>query len=176
MLGQPPITALSDPTKTAAACNRNFELSRDHVLRSYPWNSATARAALAASVDAPAWGFARAFVLPVDCLRVLDTEGDLIGVAWRREGNEILCDETAPLRIRYIRQVTDPALLDPMLVDVIAAHLASQIAYAITGVNETASRMFALYQQLHEAARMMDAREQTQDEEFSVTAWRDARY
>jgi hypothetical protein len=176
MLGQPPIAALTDDTKAAAACRRNYALSRDHVLRSYPWNSATRRVALAASPTAPAWGFTRQYQLPVDCLRVLDSEGDLSqGVRWRREGNMLLTDAGAPLNIRYVAQVTDPALLDAMLSDVIAAHLASQIGYQITGSNETASRAFALFERLHREARMMDAREASGDEELAATDWLSAR-
>lgn len=175
LLGQPPIAAFTDASKTAAACSRAYEPSRDAVLRSYPWNSATTRVALPALATAPAWGFARQFPLPTDCLRVLDSEGDLAGVVWRREGNRILTDTTAPLRIRYIAQVTDPAQFDPMLADVIAAHIASQIAYAITGSNETAARMLALYERVHRDARAMDAREQSQDEELGADTWLNSR-
>lgn len=176
MLGQPPIASLTDDTKAAAACRRNYPLSRDHVLRSYPWNGATRRVALAASATAPAWGFAYQYQLPVDCLRVLDSEGDLrSGVKWRREGNMLLTDAAAPLKIRYIAQATDPAQFDAMLVDVIAAHLASQIGYQVTGSNETANRAFQLYDRLHRDARMMDGREASSDEELVADDWLAAR-
>jgi hypothetical protein len=175
LIGQSPIASLTDPTNTAAACLRNYDQSRDAVLRSYPWNSATRRVALPALSAAPAWGFARKFQLPVDCLRVLDSEGDLHGTRWRREGNTILTDAGAPLRLRYIARVADPAELDPMLSDLIALHLASQIAYLITGSNEVSQRMAATYDRLHRDARAMDAREMSQDEELHGGTWLGAR-
>jgi hypothetical protein len=171
LIGQPPIAAFTDPAKTAAACARNYPLSRDAVLRSYPWNSATRRAALAADVTPPSWGFTYRYLLPADCLRVMDSEGDLDGVTWRREGNYLLTDEGAPLRIRYIAQVTDPAQIDAMLADVIAAHLARHIAYTVTGSSTMVETAAALYERMHREARMMDARESSQDETLGADDW-----
>ena len=37
-VGQGAITSLSDGTKSAKLCNRNWPLVRDRVLRSHPWN------------------------------------------------------------------------------------------------------------------------------------------
>ncbi|MBX9697871.1 MAG: hypothetical protein K2X74_00485 [Acetobacteraceae bacterium] len=176
MLGQPPILALDNSSKTAAACLRNYGPSRDYVLRSYPWNSATARVSLVALTEAPAFGYARAFQLPADCLRVMDTEDDLKDVSWRREGNLLLTDAASPLRIRYIRRLTDPSLMDDMLAEVIAAHVASSIAYQIVGSNEAVARAATLYREKHADARMLDAREQSQDEGFSIDTWLNARF
>lgn len=176
MLGQSPIVSLEDVTTKAAACNRNYPLSRDYVLRAYPWNSASRRAALPALAEAPAWGFARQFQIPPDCLRVLDTDGDLQGVVWRREGNRILCDEDAPLRIRYIARVEDPGELDAMVTDVVAAHLARSIAYTVTGSNSAVEAAAALYERMSREARMLDAREQSQDEQLAAAAWLEARF
>lgn len=176
MLGQRPIISF-DGTGVGAICERNYPLSRDAVLRSYPWNSATARASLAALAEAPAWGFARQFQLPDDCLRVVDSEGDLTsGVQWRREGDRILTDAGAPLRIRYIRRVEDPGLFDPMLSDVIAAHLAAAVAYSVTGSASAVETATALYERRAREARMMDAREQSQDEALAADTWFNARY
>jgi hypothetical protein len=176
MLGQRPIISFGDNTATSEACERNYALSRDAVLRSYPWNSAVARAALPALDETPAWGFGYQYQLPIDCLRVLDSEGDLDGVKWRREGNRILCDEAAPLNIRYIRQITDPGLFDPMLSDAIAAHLARSIAYQVTGSNSAVEAAEAIYQRTVREARMMDAREMSQDETLAADTWFNARW
>jgi hypothetical protein len=170
-LGQPPILSLEDPTKTAAACSRGYPISRDAVLRAYPWNCATRRASLAALTTAPAWGYGRQFQLPNDCLRVLETEGDLSGTTWRREGNLILTDEAAPLRVRYIAQVTDPAQFDALLVDAIAAHLAGAIGYAVTGSGEAVQRAMAIYERVLTDARKIDARESSQDETLVDDSW-----
>ena len=175
LLGQPLITSLNDPGRTAETMRLNYPLSRDAVLRGYPWNSATRRASLASSATAPDWGYARAFPLPPDCLRVMDSEGDLIGVRWRVEGRQILTDAGAPLRIRYVAAVTDPALYDPLLSEAIAAHLAMMSAIAVTGSDAAMNRAAGLYQSVVREARGIDAREQSQDEALSATSWLDAR-
>jgi hypothetical protein len=175
-LGQSPITSLEDNSKAANACRRGYPLSRDYVLRSYPWNSAVRRARLAALATAPEWGFARQFQLPVDCLRVIDSEGDLDGEVWRREGNLLLTDAAAPLNIRYVAAITDPAQMDSMLTECIAAHLASALAFAVQGSNETQQRAFATFQGIIRQAQAMDARESSQDEVLVANTWLNARF
>lgn len=171
LIGQPPITSLTDASKAASACNRNYPLSRDAVLSSYPWNSAVKRASLAALVSAPAYGYARQFQLPADCLRVLDSDGDLDGATWRREGRVLLTDEASPLRIRYVAQITDTTLFDPMLVEAIASHLAAAIAFQVAGSGEMQQRMLALHAQTIREARAMDARESSQDAALRADDW-----
>src|SRR5690606_25509259 len=97
---------------------RNYPQTRDEVLRAHPWNFALARALLAASGTAPAFGWARAFPLPVDCLRLLPVVagGHLNGtpIAHEVEGGAVLSNATAPLAIRYVRRVVNPSEFDPL--------------------------------------------------------------
>jgi hypothetical protein len=176
IIGQKPIVDLEDPGTAAGACKRNYELSRDAVTRAYPWNCATRRASLAALTEAPAWGFGLAYQVPADCLRVMDSEGDLDGVKWRREGNTIVTDAGAPLRIRYIARITDPGLFDALLADAIAAHLAMMIAQPITGSDAAVQRAAGLYQQAMRQARQIDAQESSQDEALAADTWLLARF
>lgn len=177
MLGATPITSLEDASKTAALCARNFVTARDAALRSYPWNCASARASLARDTAAPAWGFLSAFPLPVDCLRVIETQDDVrFGVTWRVEGRAILANTTGPLNIRYIRRVEDPALFDELLVQAIAARLAAIIAYPVTGQGSVQERMLAIAAQVEAQARVIDAREQMQDDETTADLWSGARF
>lgn len=177
LLGAEPITALAGASVAARLCNRNFIPARDAVLRAYPWNEAVARAALAADVTAPTWGFDYAYTLPTDCLRVvtIEAESDSTG-AWRVEGRKILTDVGAPLNIRYIRQLTDPGLIGPMLADAIAARLAAQIAFGVTNNASMAQQMQALAEQAIRDARQIDALEQSQDEALIADDWVNARF
>lgn len=177
LLGAGPIVALDDATTAARLCARNYGPARDAVLRAYPWNEATARAALAADITAPAWGWARAYTLPPDCLRVIAIEGEVTASeGWRVEGGKVLTDAPAPLRIRYIRQLTDPGLIGPMLADAIAAQLAAQIAFAITNNASQANAMRELAGQMLRQARQVDALEQSQDERITADDWTAARF
>lgn len=175
ILGQPLLISLADPGRTAETMRLNYPLSRDAVLRSYPWNSATRRAVLAADPTAPAYEYARAFRLPADCLRVLDGEGDLDGATWRREGDMLLTDEGAPLRIRYIAQITDVGLFDALLCEAIATHLATMTGFAIAGTDSAVARARELHRDVMREARAIDAREQSQDEQLAADDWLNAR-
>ena len=73
LLGAATITSLTENSKEARLCNRNFEKIRDTVLRAHNWNIAITRKQLAKDSDAPAFGFTNQFTLPTDpyCLRVI---------------------------------------------------------------------------------------------------------
>lgn len=177
LLGAQPITALDDGSVAARLCARNYGPARDSVLRDYPWNDAQARAVLAADAQPPAWGFAYAFTLPVDCLRVVEIDGELRhGGRWRLEGDKLLTDAAGPLHIRYTRRLTDPGRIGPLLADAIAARLAAQIAFPITNSASQAEQMRALAEQMIRRARHIDAVEQSQDEQVTADDWTSARF
>lgn len=181
MLGADVITALADESKEARLCNRNYERVRDATLRAYPWNCALARTNLAADGSAPSWGYERQFLLPegpdpAHCLRVLSINGEVdYGLRYKVEGRKILTDEAAPLEISYIARVTDPALFDPLLVDAIAARLAMDLAYPLTGSVSLAQAMSEAYAEKLAEARMVDAQEGSADD-FTAPEWLESRY
>lgn len=176
-LGAASITSLDDDADRAAKIKAGLPFARDAVLRQYPWNCATRRAILPALAQAPAYEFARAFQLPVDCLRVIALDGDVrYGVKWRVEGRALLTDAEAPLRVRYIAQVTDAATLDPLLADAIAARLAADLAYAITQNAGLAEKMTRLAEARAIEARRIDAVEASQDEAVAADLWTTARF
>jgi len=94
-LGEDTITSLSDEVKAARLINRRYAPIRDAVLRAHPWNCAMARAGLASSDPAPAWGPAACYHLPTDCLRVLRLEDR--SAAWKVEGRKVVTNAPAPL-------------------------------------------------------------------------------
>lgn len=175
-LGAAPITSLEDGSKLSGLLSRNYEFARDTVLRSYPWNCAMARASLAALSTPPAWGFRYQFQLPVDCLRVIGIDGGLdLGISWRVEGLRLLCDEAGPVLLKYVQRVQDPAQFDPALVDAIAARLAADVAYAVTGNAAQASNLVGLAEERLLMARRVDAQEQAQDDQMRADLWLAAR-
>lgn len=161
-LGVEIITSFGDGTRASGLCNRYFSQVRDDVLRSHPWNCAIKRETLAASVTAPTWGFDYAYPLPSDCLRVVTVEGeDVDGGAWQVEAGSIVTDLSAPLYIRYVHRVTATGLLDPMLVSVIAARLAMELAQPLTGSPPIRQAMQKEYLERLRAARSADGQEGT---------------
>lgn len=95
ILGADPVLSLTDNSEAGRLCNRNFAPVRDAVLRAYPWNAAMRRAALPALAEPPSWGFAAAYQLPVDCLRLWRVENEDCA-DWRVEGRTVVTDMAAP--------------------------------------------------------------------------------
>lgn len=103
----------------------------------HPWDFALTRTSLAADAQAPAFGAARAFSLPGDCLRWLPPDrADDIFFEAEEEGGKLLTDAEAPLPVRYIRMVEDPRLYSPHFVDLLVYRLGLEMAYAVTALAE----------------------------------------
>jgi len=134
ILGAGRIVSLSElNSKAARECAVAYGPLRDARLRAHPWNFAVTRVQLAEDVDPPAFGFSHQFSLPADALRVLlpnDQDND-----WVVEGQKILTNFPAPLNVRYIKQVVDANLMDPLFRETLSAKIADQICEAMTGSN-----------------------------------------
>ncbi len=173
ILGADPILSLADNTEAGRLCNRNYAAVRDAVIRAYPWNAAMRRASLPALVEAPAWGFARAYELPTDCLRLWRVEDE--GFAeWRVEGRRVVSDAGPPLRILYLASLDDTTLLDPLMGEAMAGRLAADLAYRLTGSTSLANHAWTIYQAKLAEARRVDAQEGT-PEGLVARDWLDAR-
>lgn len=161
LLGAETIQSLDDQRKEAKVCNRRYPAVRDAVLRAHPWNCALIRKAIPADADPPVWGWGKAFTLPADpyCLRVLAVEDYSTGNRFEIEGRKIVTDLGAPLNVLFIARVIDPTLFDDLLAEAIAARLAADIAYSITGSGNIATQMWQLYTDKLREARGVDGKE-----------------
>lgn len=181
LLGADTISQIGENSKAGKLCQRNYEPLRDAVLRAYPWNSVTRRATLAKLDAAPAWGFANQYQLPEGpnperWLAMAYVEGELEGTAsrYKIEGRKLLSDDGPSLNILYIARITDPTLYDPLLVQAMAARIAWQLAFPITGERSVAADMANMYRALLLEARRRDAQEGTADP-VEPTGWWDSR-
>ncbi|MCR9239691.1 MAG: hypothetical protein NXI17_23720 [Alphaproteobacteria bacterium] len=167
MLHEAPVSAVDEDTSVRLWFTRNFAQTRDSELRKFPWNFALERASIAASVDTPAWHWSYKYELPGDCLRMMPLRqaGALNGtlIPYELEGDAILTNATAPLKLRYIKRVETVGLWDALFVDVLAAKLASKMAHWITGKGSFAQLAEQSYQQTLRQARQIDALEQHQE-------------
>jgi len=142
------------------------------VFRSHPWNCLINRAELAQETSSPAFGYTYQYALPTNpyCLRVLEfSNGSLSypqdnmfsntgGPVYVIEGRKLLTDE-GTARIKYIGRVTDPNEYDASLIEALAARLAMEIAYAVTGSTTVMQLAGALYDEKMKEARFVDATE-----------------
>jgi hypothetical protein len=142
-LGADPIIALTDDTNRARTIAARYEAVRDAELRRRRWRFTIKRTSLAADADAPDSDFDYAYSVPNDFLRLIEG-ADIVQVAdmsdYRSGGNElyslengmILTDLGAPLAIRYIARITDPALFDVAFNEALACRLAFECCEKIT--------------------------------------------
>ena len=74
------------------------------------------------------------------------------------EGRLLLTDE-GTAKIKYIGQITDTTKYDSGLIEALAARLAHEVCYAITGSNTLMNSTYNLYQEKLKEARFVDATE-----------------
>jgi hypothetical protein len=150
-LGAQSILDLNGTQKEAQACRLFYQTALDEVLRTHPWNFAVRRQMLTSEAQEPSFGWSNAYVLPADCLRVLDLN-DMHEFCdpprWQIEGRSLLCDQEEA-HIRYITRDADPTHYDALFVAALAAKLAALIAKKITGSDNIAGAQLAEYEKLY---------------------------
>lgn len=161
LLGEDRVSSLStDNSKPSRLCNEMLPQVRDRCLSEHPWNFAIRRSAdLPALATAPAWGFTAAYQVPADCIRVLSLDAADPHEPWRREGNSVLCNLSAPINLRYVARITDSGAWSPAFVDLVAATLAERLAMPLAA-SQSARDAITRYAELQRVrARAINAAE-----------------
>lgn len=157
-LGQEPIATFEDSVYgTIAATFWPGAVSA--VLRGHPWNFASRRQVLPKNTVAPPFGYASAFVLPADCVRILDAGTN----DYKVEGRQILCNE-ASLAIRYVSDAINITEWDPIFCEALGLYLRWNMAYPITKSGTVQEACWKAYVQLLVQARSVDAQEEPMDD------------
>lgn len=167
MIGASNIISLTEDSRAARVCNQRYTSVRDAVFRAHPWNCLIKRAEIAADATAPAFEFEYQHTLPNDpyCLRVLrpqDTD-----TVFRVEGRKVLTN-TTPFKFIFVSRVTDPNEYDQLLIEALAARLASDISYALVNSAVLTQTLSAMYDAKLSEARFVDATEGTPDNVINV--------
>lgn len=180
MLGQQPISDLTDDNNRANMADKRLADVRDSVLRSHAWNCAMKRAALSKHATAPAWGYDNKYTLPADFIRLVATEDEIVD--YRIEaGNQgedndtVILTDNDELNILYVYKITDVSKMDSTLKQAIATRLAADIAVAITGDAAQENAMMQKYELLLAQARWEDSAEHHKMETIHGGNWLDAR-
>ena len=125
------VIAPGDDTAEARHCKLAWDGVRDTVLAVYPWGFATKWGRLATKLDAPPFGFRRAYTVPVDCLYLIDirAEDDLTALPVEHfvVGGAIYTDADQALA-RYVYRHENYALWPPHFCEVFALRLAMEVA------------------------------------------------
>jgi hypothetical protein len=166
ILGAERITTLTDNSRNARACVAAYDAVRQAELRKHTWNFSVARAELAADADEPAWGRANAFTLPAACLRLLPAypEDNLNSLDWQIEGRKILTDDSAPIYVRYVDDITDANTMDALFREALSARLAYDLCEEITQSNSKQDLARERYTDAIREARKVNAFERVSAE------------
>ena len=133
-LGQHRIVSIDEVSPPAEECRRSWDITRDALLREFPWNFSIKRSVLTALVETPAFDWAYYYALPSDYLSTLEfngVEGGTGRTNFEVEGGKLLTDDTTA-QLRYIAKVEDVSLWDSSFSEAFALRLAAKIAPTLT--------------------------------------------
>jgi len=167
-LGALPLASMGDNNKQARIMSGLWDTVRKSELRRHLWSFALRRTSLPALSPAPAWGYRNAYALPADLLRVAQVNDLMLSPSqtdyrtfddspYAIEGATLLTDFPAPLKLRYIADITDPGAFDALFVEALAAKLAYEACEGLTQANEKKSAASQDYQVAIKAAAMVTA-------------------
>ena len=167
MLGANAITSLEDDAPEAKVMKNIYYISRDATLEDADWSFATKRFMPAKSTTAPAWGWANAFPIPSDIVRVTQVDRNDYTNGMHRnqadhevEGREILTNEDA-IFCKGIRRIDDEGIYSPLFNEAFAYKLAAQACLALTESNTKMQTMAALYVEAIKRAKIRDGQQST---------------
>lgn len=155
-----PISSIELPeTRNELICARNYDLSRQCLLREHVWNFSRAEATLARVGDGGI-DYQDRFLMPDDCLKIIQIGSRLNRIAdYNIKGREIFINSALnplttsnSLELRYVKDVTDVKLFDPSFIECLALSLALKLS---AGVVERETQIASLTKQL--ATQMPDA-------------------
>lgn len=161
MLDAPAIININDESKRARACKRAYEPARDEVTVQYEWRAARARTTLAAETASPVFGWSYAYAWPTACLRLIrptyEGKWDGTPIPGEMEGRYFLTDAVAPLKVWYLKYMTNPSEFDPLFARAIAARIAADIGREVTGRDGYVQLAEARYDKILSKAQKTDA-------------------
>lgn len=136
-LGASAITSFNDSSKSARESNKCYDRLRQKLLRQHVWRFAIKRAQLPALSEAPLFGYDKQYQLPSDFIRLAARNQEELQFyqSMNIEGRKILTNLEAPLKIRYVAEVTDPNEMDPVFRDLLAVDMAHEMCEPITNSN-----------------------------------------
>jgi hypothetical protein len=173
-LGARSIEDFNDNSKEAKLARTSYNDIRKSVMRAHPWNCCMKRTSISTLEDAPVWGFDYAYQTPVDCLRVLEVNGETWLESWQVENNQIVTDLSPPIEIRYIFDNTSVGSYDPEFIDALSYKLAYSWVEPLVKAANLKKLMFDFYKAALSSARGTDGQEGS-PRKIEANRWLDVR-
>lgn len=179
MVKEAPVASLDENRTAARWMKRNFTPIVNEVMMAHIWKFAMTRAELPADATAPAFEWTYRYKKPSDCLRILPLRygGTLNGRLIQHvvEGDYILTNAPAPLKIRYLAVQPNVAKWPPTFVKAVACKLAHGVAHVLTGKQALVEMIKDDYREALSFAASVDSSEGSHADQYA-TEYDDARY
>lgn len=159
-IGEEHIVNIDESTKVAAKLKMVWQIMVDEMLEEYDWTFARQRQSLALMSTPPAFGFANAFKLPSDYLRMLREQEDCNAWnarPWRKEGNLLLTGES-DIDLLYIARV-GPEKFSAKFAVALSFRLGAAVAYSLSKKSTVVKQMWDLYMLKLTEAESADAQQ-----------------
>lgn len=159
LIGSEELTSLQDSSAESARINNAWDMIVEYLLSLHPWSFALRRVVLARGTD-PAFGYAYAFALPADCVRMVSVN-DARGCAiapWVVEGKTLLA-HVEHVYALYTAREMDVSTWTAGFSSTAAAYLAFSIYNSITK-NAPPPHFEQLFRQRLDMARLDDGAHQ----------------
>ncbi len=200
-IGADTITTLTDvDSPNALKANAIFEYILDEVLQARDWSFAKTRVELSKSATAPLYGYACAYSLPADFLRLVRpnkdraTKNPPVYPEWidfviealpsgilslftdydNETVSGLATDTTLSLYINYIRKITDRTKFTPTFIKALSKKLGASLAISISESKGKRDAMLAEYYQALNEAEGVNASSDYLQDETGNTDWIDA--
>lgn len=166
-IGAAGITSLDDSGEAAKVAAAVYDSVRDTEIAAHAWNFAKTRAMLPAETETPTFGWQHQYLLPADCLRllqagpwpmpvmaqlILNDQRDFVV-----ENNRILTNRGPALPVLYLKRETDPTVYPPPFCDALACRLAVEMCERLTASNSNRELAWREYDQAVRQARRVNA-------------------
>lgn len=172
-LGADRIVDLTEDSENARKMNAVYTRVLRTMLRKHPWNFASKEAQLATLAETPVLAdYDYIFQLPSDFVRLIKTDLEETDT-YKILGKRIYSTEDN-LKIKYVYFCDDPNEYDDSFTDALAARLAAELAFAISGDKNLAKMADDVYRDKLREAKTIDSQEETPDE-LTANEWLDAR-
>lgn len=154
MIGAKPIQSFDDNIDNARRCASIYDSTRRALLRMHPWSFAKERVQLAPVSTHPAFGYAHAFPLPKDFIRLWDSGQ----YEYEIEGRHILAN-TNLINLIYVSDQDNEELWDSLFSEAMALYLVNKLAKPITGSQSEADSAWQKLQNMLKQARAINGQE-----------------
>lgn len=168
LIGEQPVLTADNQTTAGRRFLQIYPIARNSLLRAHNWNFAITRTTLAALSDTPEWGYNYQYQLPSDLLKLLQVNSYYANMnagyynqednsPYKIEGSKILTDFVAPLKIRYLKSITDTASYDACFVELLSIKVAIKLVEDLKNDSAMIDRLSQMYREVKSTALHSDA-------------------